>query len=352
MPLIGITSGRCYAGNASLLGICDVVIATKGSNIGMGGPAMVEGGGLGIFRPEEIGPLEVHIETASSMSRSRTKPRRWRVAKKYLVVLPGLDSPQWSCADQRLLRRVIPENRLRVYDIRELIRTLADTDSVLELRPQFGHGDDHRLHPRRGASGGRDRQQPDASSAGAIDSDGSDKAARFIQLCDAFDVPMFSFATRPASWSARRSRRPRWCGILAAVRHRRRTLTVPVFTRRSAQGLRARRLAMAGGELFDVGVFTVAWPTGEFGGMGLEGAVKLGYRNELAAIADPAAPRPLRRDGGGDVRPGRAINHASHFVIDDVIDPAETRNGFPPVCAPRPSRRRVLARRRTSARPR
>jgi acetyl-CoA carboxylase carboxyltransferase component len=323
VPLIGITSGRCYAGNASLLGICDVVIATKGSNIGMGGPAMVEGGGLGIFRPEEIGPLEVHMRNGVVDVAVEDEAAAVVVAKKYLAYFQG-SIPAWSCADQRLLRRVIPENRLRVYDVRELIRTLADTDSVLELRPQFGHGMITAFIRVEGHPIGIVANNP-AHLAGAVDSDGSDKGARFIKLCDAFDIPVLFLCDTPGIMVGPEIEKT------ALVRHSSRLFvtaanaTVPVFTivTRKAYGLGG--IAMAAGA-YDSTNFTVAWPTAEFGGMGIEGAVKLGYRNDLAAIADPVA-RKARFDKmvAEMYERGRAINHASHFVVDDVIDPAETR---------------------------
>jgi len=323
VPMVGITSGRCYAGNASLLGICDVVIATKGSNIGMGGPAMIEGGGLGIFRPEEIGPLDVQTRSGVVDVAVEDEAEATRIAKKYLSYFQG-SLTKWACADQRLLRGIIPENRLRVYDIRSVIHTMADTDSVLELRPQFGHGMITALIRIEGHPFGLVANNP-MHLAGAIDSDGSDKGAHFIQLCDAFDIPLIFLCDTPGIMVGPEIEKT------ALVRHSSRLFvtaanaTVPFFTivLRKAYGLGG--IAMAAGA-YDAAVFTVAWPTGEFGPMGLEGAVKLGYRNELAAIDDPAQ-RKTRFDEmvASMYQRGKALNNASHFSIDDVIDPAETR---------------------------
>jgi len=323
VPLLGITSGRCYAGNASLLGCCDVVIATKGSNIGMGGPAMIEGGGLGIFRPEEIGPLEVQMRNGVVDVAVEDEAEAVVIAKKYLSYFQGSIS-EWSCPDQRLLRGIIPENRLRVYDIRSVIRTMADTDSVLELRPQFGHGMITAFIRIEGHPFGIVANNP-MHLAGAIDSDGSDKGARFIKLCDAFDIPLIYLCDTPGIMVGPEIEKT------ALVRHSSRLFvtaanaTVPYFTivLRKAYGLGG--IAMAAGA-YDSAVFTVAWPTGEFGPMGLEGAVKLGYRNELAAISDPAQ-RKRRFDEmvASMYQRGKALNNAAHFSIDDVIDPAETR---------------------------
>jgi acetyl-CoA carboxylase carboxyltransferase component len=323
VPLVGITSGRCYAGNASLLGCCDVVIATKGSNIGMGGPAMIEGGGLGIFRPEEIGPLEVHMRNGVVDVAVEDEADAVRAAKKYLSYFQG-SIRDWSCPDQRLLRGIIPENRLRVYDIRSVINTMADTGSVLELRPHFGHGMITALIRIEGHPFGIAANNP-THLAGAIDSDGSDKGARFIKLCDAFDIPLIYLCDTPGIMVGPEIEKT------ALVRHSSRLFvtaanaTVPYFTivLRKAYGLGG--IAMAAGA-YDSAVFTVAWPTGEFGPMGLEGAVKLGYRNELAAINDPAQ-RKQRFDEmvASMYQRGKALNNAAHFSIDDVIDPAETR---------------------------
>jgi acetyl-CoA carboxylase carboxyltransferase component len=338
VPMVGITSGRCYAGNASLLGCCDVVIATKGSNIGMGGPAMIEGGGLGIFRPEEIGPLEVHMRNGVVDIAVADEAEATRAAKKYLSYFQGFVA-KWSCPDQRLLRGIIPENRLRVYDIRNVIHTMADNDSVLELRPQFGHGMITAFIRIEGHPFGIVANNP-MHLAGAIDSDGSDKGARFIRLCDAFDIPLIFLCDTPGIMVGPEIEKT------ALVRHSSRLFvtaanaTVPFFTivLRKAYGLGG--IAMAAGA-YDAAVFTVAWPTGEFGPMGLEGAVKLGYRNELAAIEDPAQ-RKSRFDEmvASMYQRGKALNNASHFSIDDVIDPSQTRKwiaaGFRTTPKPRP----------------
>ncbi len=322
-PMVGVTSGRCFAGNASVLGCCDVIIATKGSNIGMGGPAMVEGGGLGVFTPEEIGPVSVQEPNGVIDILAEDEADAVALTKQYLSYFQGPTSG-WTCADQRLLRRVIPENRLRVYDIRELIRTLADDGSVLEIRPKFGQTMITAFARIEGRPVGVIANNP-KFLGGAIDSDGSDKAARFMQICEAFDVPIVSLSDTPGMMvgpEIEKTALVRHCSRLFIIGA---NLTVPmlsVFVRKS-YGLGA--LAMTGGS-YSKSAFAVAWPTGEFGGMGLEGSVKLGYRNELAAIADPAERRArfdemVARAYEG----GKAINQATTYRIDDVIDPADTR---------------------------
>jgi acetyl/propionyl-CoA carboxylase alpha subunit/acetyl-CoA carboxylase carboxyltransferase component len=323
VPLVGINSGRCFAGNAALLGCCDVVIATKNSNIGMGGPAMIEGGGLGIFRPEEVGPIDVQVPNGVVDIAVEDEAEAVKVAKKYLSYFQG-PVRDWECADQRILRNIIPENRLRIYDVRAVIETLADTGSVLELRRHFGLGMVTALIRIEGRPVGLIANNP-VHLAGAIDSPGADKAARFMQLCDAFDIPLLFLCDTPGIMVGPEVEKT------ALVRHAARmfvtgsSVTVPFFTivLRKGYGLGAQ--AMAGGS-FKAGLFTIAWPTGEFGGMGLEGAVKLGYRKELAAEEDPAKRTALFNEMVARMyQHGKAVNTASHFEIDDVIDPFDSR---------------------------
>jgi len=323
VPLVGINPGRCFAGNAAILGCCDVVIATANSNIGMGGPAMIEGGGLGIFRPEEVGPMDIQIRNGVVDIATTDEAEAVQVAKKYLSYFQG-SIENWECADQRLLRAIIPENRLRVYDVRAVIETMADTGSVLEIRRHFGLGMVTALIRIEGHPVGVVANNP-THLAGAIDSDGADKAARFMQLCDAFDIPLLFLCDTPGIMVGPEIEKT------ALVRHACRmfvvgaNVSVPFFTiiLRKGYGLGAQ--AMAGGS-FKAPHFTISWPTGEFGGMGLEGAVKLGYRNELAAVDDPAERKTLFDQMVARMyERGKALNSASHFEIDDVIDPLESR---------------------------
>jgi acetyl/propionyl-CoA carboxylase alpha subunit/acetyl-CoA carboxylase carboxyltransferase component len=323
VPLVGIVSGRCFAGNASLLGCCDVIIATADANIGMGGPAMIEGGGLGIFRPEEIGPTAVQVASGVVDIAVADEAEAVRVAKKYLSYFQGSLST-WQCADQRLLRGVVPENRLRVYDMRRLIEILADTDSVLELRRGFGRSMITALIRIEGRPLGVIANNP-MHLAGAIDSDAADKAARFMQLCDAFDLPILFLCDTPGIMVGPEAEKT------GLVRHANRlfvvgaSITVPTFTVvvRKAYGLGAQTM---GGGNHKLPAFTVSWPTGEFGGMGLEGQVKLGRRRELEAVSDPAERRALfERLVAQAYERARALNAAHVFEVDDVIDPADTR---------------------------
>jgi acetyl-CoA carboxylase carboxyltransferase component len=317
-------AGRCFAGNAALLGCCDVIIATKNSNIGMGGPAMIEGGGLGACKPEEIGPIDIQTRNGVVDVAVEDEAEAVRVAKKYLSYLQGPIS-KWECADQRLLRRCVPENRLRVYNVRAVIDTLADTGSVLELRPKFGIGIITALIRVEGRPFGLIANNP-MHLGGAIDAPGADKAARFMQLCDAFDIPIVTLCDTPGFMVGPEAERT------AQVRHFCRMfvvgagVTVPWFAivLRKGYGLGAQ--AMVGGS-FHNPFFIVSWPTGEFGGMGLEGAVRLGFRKELEAVEDPKEREALFESMVAMAyQHGKALNMASVQEIDDVIDPVETRS--------------------------
>ncbi|MGH9275692.1 MAG: carboxyl transferase domain-containing protein [Acidimicrobiales bacterium] len=323
VPLVGITSGRCFAGNAAILGCCDVVIATADSNIGMGGPAMVEGGGLGVFAPEAIGPMAVQVPNGVVDVAVADEAEAVAVAKKYLGFFQG-PTPTWTAPDPEVARAVIPENRLRVYDVRHAVAAIADMGSILELRTGFGLGMVTALARVDGRPMGIIANNP-AHLAGAIDADGADKAARFMQLCDAFDLPLVFLCDTPGMMVGPEAE------ATALVRHVSRlfvtgaNLTVPFGTviLRKGYGLGAQ--AMAGGS-FKAPLFCVAWPTGEVGGMGLEGAVRLGYRKELEAIEDPVErERTFQEMVDRMYEHGKALNSASHFEIDDVIDPADTR---------------------------
>ena len=324
VPRVGIVSGRCFAGNAALLGCCDVVIATPEASIGMGGPAMIEGGGLGSFAPEEVGPVAMQEPNGVIDVRAQDEAEAVSTAKRVLEYLAGGVRADWTCADQALLREAVPADPKRVHDARALLATLADHNSVLELRPTFGRTVITAFARIEGRPLGVIANDP-SHLAGALDAAGSDKAARFMQLCDAFGLPLLSLVDTPGFMVGPESERT------AAVRHTSRmfltaaTLTVPflcVIVRR-AFGLGAQ--AMAGGSLHAPAI-TLAWPSGELGAMGVEGAVRLALRGELAAIADEAEREQRVKDLVAAVRANSsALNAATYFEVDDVIDPADTR---------------------------
>ena len=323
VPVLGIVAGRCFAGNAALLGCCDAIIATSNSNIGMGGPAMIEGGGLGTFAPEQIGPSHVQHGNGVIDVLVPDEAAAVAAAKHYLSFFQG-SLRDWQAADPRALRHLVPENRLRAYDTRTVMHAIADTDSLLPLRTGFGRGIHIALARVEGRAVGLLANNP-LHLGGAIDADAADKAARFLQLCNAHGLPLVSLVDTPGFMVGPEIERQ------AQVRHVSRMfiaaahLRVPCFAVVLRKGYGLGAMAMTAGS-FHAPQFTVSWPTGEFGGMGLEGAVRLGFRKELEALA--AGPE---RDALYDqlvaehYRRGHAINMAQTLEIDAVIDPAETR---------------------------
>lgn len=323
VPLVGIASGYCFAGNAALLGCCDVIIATENSNIGMAGPAMIQGGGLGVVAPTDIGPIGTQSRNGVVDIRVADEQLAVVAAKKYLSYFQGTTSGYLRHADE-LLRNIVPEQRTRIYAVHKVIELLCDIDSMLELRAEFGVGIITAFGRIEGRPVGIVANNP-AHLGGAIDVQGADKMARFVQLCDAFDIPLISLCDTPGFMVGVDAEEG------AQVRHFSRlfvtaaSVTIPWLTvvLRKGYGLGAQ--AMAGGS-FHAKEMIVAWPTGEFGGMGLEGAVRLGFKREL-----DAAPSPAERDAleqrliAAAYERGGALNMASHTEIDDVIDPAETR---------------------------
>jgi acetyl-CoA carboxylase carboxyltransferase component len=323
VPLVAVVSGRCFAGNAALLGMCDVVIATPDANIGMGGPAMIEGGGLGSFRPEEIGPIDVQRRNGVVHVVAGDEAHAVSIAKKYLSYFQGvLDG--WEAPDERLARQVVPEDRLRAYDARSAIDTIVDVGSVLELRRDHGIGIVTALVRVEGRPFGLVANNTE-HLGGAIDATAADKLAAFLTLCDAFGLPVVSLCDTPgfmvgpqAETEASVTRFSRLFIVGAQLR-------VPIGTiiLRKGYGLGAQ--AMAAGS-FRAPQFVVAWPTGEIGAMGLEGAVRLGFRKELEAAPDADARDRLFNDHVQlAYQQGRALTAATAFEIDDVIDPADTR---------------------------
>jgi acetyl-CoA carboxylase carboxyltransferase component len=324
VPLVGIASGYCFAGNAALLGCCDVVIATEDASIGMGGPAMIEGGGLGVHHPAEVGPIDVQHANGVVDLRAADDAEAVALARRYLAYFSDRAATAGPVPDQELLREAIPEQRKRVYDVRAVIGGLFDQDSVLELRDGFGPGMVTALARVDGRPLGVLANDP-THLGGAIDADGADKAARFLQLCDAFELPVLFLCDTPGFMVGPSAERT------ATVRHFSRmfltgaNLSVPTGTivLRKGYGLGAQ--AMAGGG-FKAPLFTVAWPTSEFGAMGLEGAVRLGMRRELEAIEDEAErERVFQTTVAAAYERGRGVNMAAYGEIDDVIDPADSR---------------------------
>ncbi|HOC58629.1 MAG: hypothetical protein KBA28_05520 [Syntrophaceae bacterium] len=323
IPLIGIVSGPCFAGNAALAGCCDVIIATRNSNLGMGGPVMIEGGGLGVFKAEDIGPMEIQAVNGVVDLLVENDDAAVQTAKKYLSYFQGPLSG-WQASDQELLRDMIPENRKRAYDVRKIIKILADDESFLELRPRYGRCMITGLIRVEGRPLGLIANNC-MHAGGAIEADGADKAARMVRLCSAYGIPVLSLCDTPGFMVGpeieKQAQVRRVCRMFVAGAQ----ADVPYFSVILRRGYGLGAMAMAKGG-FHEGVFTASWPSGEFGAMGLEGAVKAGYKRELEAIADPAEREKVFNSMVNiSYEMGKATNMAAFVEIDAVIDPAQTR---------------------------
>lgn len=324
VPRIAIVAGRCFAGNAMLAGCSDLIVATKNVSLGMGGPAMIAGGGLGNVDADEVGPLEVHERNGVVDVTVEDEREAVAMARRLLAYFQG-PTPPGEAADQTVLRNMVPERERRAYAVAPVIETLADIGSVTFLRERFA--------PEMVTALARIEGRPvgfiandSRYMAGAITSDGADKAARFVQLCDAFGLPIISLIDTPGIMvgpEAEKTGLVRHSSRLMVASARLRVPFLAVVLRRG-YGLGAQ--AMAGGSMHEP-LLSVAWPGAHLGPMGLEGAVRLGLRRELEAIPDEEErERRVRELTAEAERNARAINAATLFELDDVIDPAETRD--------------------------
>jgi acetyl-CoA carboxylase carboxyltransferase component len=323
VPRIAVVAGRCFAGNAVLAGSSDLIVATETTALGMGGPAMIEGGGLGTFEPDAIGPIDVQSPNGVIDVRVTDEQAAVESAKRLVSYFQGPVS-DWSAPDETALREMVPESRRRAYDVHAAIDGIADVGSVTYLRDEFARPMVTALVRIEGRAAGIIANNP-MRLAGAITSDGADKAARFMQLCDAFGLPILSLIDTPGMMvgpDAEATALVRHCSRLFTVGA---SISVPFVSviLRKAYGLGAQ--AMAAGSLHEP-LLTVGWPTAELGAMGLEGAVKLGFRRELEAISDEAErAERLEAMVAHAHDHAKALNAATLFELDDVIDPADTR---------------------------
>src|SRR3954471_8112610 len=323
VPRIAVVKGRCFAGNAVIAGAADLIVATEDASIGMGGPAMIAGGGLGDVAPDDVGPIAVQAPNGVVDVVVADEAEAVAVTKRLLAYFQGATEPG-PAPDQERLRDLVPERERRAYKVDPIIETLADEGSVTFLRERFAPEMVTALARIEGRPVGVIANNT-MVMAGAVTAGASDKAARFLQLCDAFGLPVVSLVDTPgymvgpdaeAGALVRRASRLLVAGAALSVP------LVAVILRR-AYGLGAQ--AMTAGSPHGP-VLTVAWPSAHLGPMGLEGAVRLSLRRELEAIEDEAEREQRVRDVTAAAQENaKAVNAAQLFEIDDVIDPAETR---------------------------
>lgn len=324
VPRIAVNNGYCFAGNAALFGCADFTIATRTSWIGMAGPAMIEGGGLGVFAPTDIGPIDVQEKNGVVDIVAEDELDATRIARALLSYFQG-SVKNWSCAAQESLRDIIPQDRRWAYPVRKIIQTIADEDSFIELQRIYGRSiitGFARLEGKPVAIIANDCQQ----LGGAVDSQASEKAARFLTICNAFNLPIISLTDTPGFMVGPDSERAGAVRSMSSLFVAGASLTVPVVAIFLRKGYGLGAMAMTGGSFVNP-VYAASWPTGEFGGMGLEGAVRLGFKKELDGEADPDKRQALYEKLLARMyEVGRATEAAAHLEIDAVIDPAETRS--------------------------
>ena len=320
---IAVNNGYCFAGNAVLFGCADFKIATKDSWIGMAGPAMIEGGGLGAFEPKDIGPIEVQEKNGVVDYVAESEEDATSIAKQLLAYFQG-PIEEFTFSDQDQLREMMPEDRRYTYEVRDIIKTLADEDTFLELRREYGKSivtGFIRIEGRPFALLVSDCKQ----LGGAIDSESAEKAGEFISICNDHQLPILVLADTPGFMVGPASEQGGAVRRMASLLKHGANLSVPLVAifLRKGYGLGAQ--ALVGGSLHNP-VYTAAWPTGEFGAMGIEGAVKLGYKKELEEIEDLDKRKELFDKLVSKMyEVGQAIEAASFLEIDAVIDPADTR---------------------------
>jgi len=323
VPRIAINNGYCFAGNAVFFGCADITIATRTSWIGMAGPAMIEGGGLGTCKPTDIGPIEVQEKNGVVDIVAEDEADATAMAKKLLGYFQGSFN-EWSCADQTALRDIVPENRRRAYPVRKVIKILADEDSFVELRRAYGPAMVTGFLRLEGKPIGLIANDC-IYNGGAVDATAAEKAARFIQLCDAFELPVLSLTDTPGFMVGPDSETQSAVRRMASLFVSAANAAVPVVAIFLRKGYGLGAMAMTAGS-FRIPVYSASWPTGEFGGMGLEGAVRLGYKKELEAIKDEAEREAMyEKLVAASYERGKATEAATHLEIDAVIDPADTR---------------------------
>lgn len=324
VPRIAVNNGYCFAGNAALFGCADITIATRTSWIGMAGPAMIEGGGLGTYKPTEIGPADMQEKNGVVDILVEDEEEATAVAKKLLGYFQG-PIKEWACGDQKALRDAVPENRRRAYQVNNVIDVLADDDSFIELRKSYGRGVITGFLRLEGKPFGLIANNC-MHLGGAVDAEAAEKASRFLQLCDAFELPILSLTDTPGFMVGPESETQAAVRRMSSLFVSFASVNVPVIAILLRKGYGLGAMAMTGGS-FATPDYIAAWPTGEIGGMGLEGAVALGFKKELAAVEDEDERRALFDELVAKLyEVGKAAEAAAHLEIDAVIDPADTRS--------------------------
>jgi acetyl-CoA carboxylase carboxyltransferase component len=343
VPIVGVVAGPAFAGHANVLSLCDIVIATEAATMGLAGPPVVEGALGRRLTPQEIGPIQLHERTGVIDLLVPDEAAAIEAAKSYLSFFgerqtSGHKEPQ----GRRAIGDIVPESARRAYDCREVVTAIVDGDSAFELRPKFAKNLVTMFARLGGRTVGVIANQP-MIQAGAIDAPAANKMARFIELCDAFDLPLLFVVDTPGFMVGPESEET------GLIRHSARVVTalsnarVPLLTVvvRKAYGL---GYYVMGSQPFKPLAF-IAWPTAEFGAMGLEGAANILSRDDMKDTV--TGQRDSVSDKVQALRDAHTVEVAArHFVVDDLLPPEDTRPLLLNVlgCLPAPAARHTRIR--------
>ena len=335
VPTVALIMGPGFAGPSNFAALCDLVVMVRGtSTMGIAGPALVAAATGELTDKDTLGGADVQATRHGLADLvAESDGHALALARRYLSYLPAhADAEPPRCpwpaaqaepdaADEQALLHVVPDNPRQPYDVHDVLRAVADRDSVFELKPDFAPNLVTAFARLAGRPVGIVANQP-LHLAGTLDARACEKGAHFVSVCDAFglalvyliDLPGFLVGQEAEDTAlARRSGR-----LLFELGQ----ATVPRLSVVMRKGYGLGYIAMCGGRSFDADL-CVAWPTAEICAMSVEGAVDVAYAKQVAAAADPAARRAeliarFRQQLG-------ALHAAAHFGIDDVIDPRDTR---------------------------
>jgi acetyl-CoA carboxylase carboxyltransferase component len=327
IPTITVICGPAFAGHANLASLTDVIIMIeKESAMGIAGPPLVKSAMGANFTPEELGGVEIQGKAGTPDLIVDSEESAINHIRSYLSYLPSNCNQPLPISAEVMepvgdLCSLVPTASNRAYDMRKVIDAIFDKGSVLELKGFYGKNVITSFARINGKTIGIIANQPQAK-AGILDSPGSDKMARFISLCDAYRIPITFLVDVPGFTPGPAAEQS------ALVRHSARIIyelaqaTIPIYTVviRKAYGL----AYYAMGALAFKPNLLVAWPTAEFGGMGLEGAVEILHKEELQNSEDPLLRRrQLAEELGKELK---AFRSGQKFTVDDVIHPNDTRS--------------------------
>lgn len=326
-PQVGLVLGPCAGGPALMAPLLDFVVMVEGiSMLAAGGPPVVEAATGEKISKEELGGSKVHCYlTGVADNEAPSEEAAFAMARRYLSYFPASSwqlpprtpAPLVAPPPPGDILALIPRRSTRPYDMHKVLDLIVDRESLFPLKPGYAPSMITALARIDGHAVGIMANQP-AVRAGVIDAAASDKATHFIQLCDAFHIPLVFFADVPGFMTGRQAERE---GVL---RHGLRVAwalghcSVPMVSVVVRKAFGMGGVAMCGQGLGQV--LTLAWPTAEFGTMPMSGAIRAAHRRDLEAGAADLATLAQGYETYNDI-----FGPPESFQVDDIVDPNETR---------------------------